>query len=296
VSSLQNVRVVKKNEGWPFTMKFSYGLLLLLLMGCKISPENEGEAISQRVTWEGHLAFAYSVDSVKNLQENADSSLNFLEKHRHHFDFNGSDTTHLILHEFDQEYLAYAAFSKRANSIELGEGFFRDRNSLFFYHGRYLGEISYARIGLISANFLISKLVFKGEDLFLRPHEFASFPLIDQLPKSERVILADFLGKSWKGPVFTMQYRCHEDTATAFRANSQVGKFDFALIQGWTGQLDSLSKKGEIRFMGQNELNEPVVFWVHSRGIIGMVGCYDSIFSLAYVEKTRKMVILWEKP
>lgn len=231
------------------------------------------------MTWEGRAPTAYYSDTSG-----------------HHLEFIGQDTVRLILREFDRELGAFAAFSEKANPKEMNDGTYRERNSLGFYHGRFLGEIQSAQAGLMPANLLKTKLVFQGEELFLKPEEFQSFPLIGRIPKSERVILRHFLGKNWPCPVFSVQYRCHGDTATAFRAFASSRDSSFSWISGWEGKVDTLSRGKEIHFQGQNEMREPLLFWVFSENVMGMVGCYDPTLALVYAQKMQKMTVLLPDP
>jgi hypothetical protein len=154
----------------------------------------------------------------------------------------------------------------------------------------------YARAGLIPVHFVKTNLAFQGEELFQKPIGFQAFPLSGRIPHSERVILREFQGRKWTGPVFSARYRCHEDTATAFRAFPQSQDSLRSWFHEWHGKSDTLTWGREFRFLGQNEFHEPVVFWVFPEGILGLVGCYDSILAEAYAQKMQKMTVLWTKP
>ncbi len=282
---------------------FAVAVLGWACASCRFS-ENEQVAkapLSATVFWEGHTAISYSVDSsgkkgsMQN-QANPDSTNRFDGTISHTLEFVGADTVSLVLHEFDREYLAFSAFQNQAAPSELGDGFYRERNDLIFFHGRFLGKMQYTRAGLIPVHFLKENLSFLGEELFARPPEFKSFPLLGRIAKSERLISDEFMGKHWPGPVFSVQYRCHEDTATVFRSSRPLEDSLHAWLSGWKGHLDTLNWGREIHFQGQNESQEALVFWAFPTGILGISGCYDPVLATTYAEKMEKMTVLWPKP
>ncbi len=286
-------------------MKFSgkytctiYCFLIPFFSGCHFSKEGDISLapLANRVLWNNLPATNYSIDSTQNQNESSDSTLHIAATRSHKFEFLGADTVHLVLHEFAQEFLAYAAFTENATARDMEQGLYQNGNRIIFYHGRYLGEWRESGFKLVPSRFLQNSLVFQGEELFLKPVEFQSFPLLGKIAKSERVILQHFMGKKWNGPVFTVQYHCNEDTATLFRGLPQSPEYAAGQFSDWVGKLDTLTKAGEIRFNGQNGVQEPLLFMGSSTGIFGVIGCYDPEMALAYSEKMKKMRILWKTP
>jgi hypothetical protein len=275
-----------------------YGIWLGLLFGCQFSKDEAVPALTlaNRVLWKNKVATSYVVDSTENRGNAIDATPHFDSVRKHHFEFLGDDTVHIVLHEFDQEYRAYAAFAENANRREMAEGFYQDGNRLFFYHGRYVGEWRDVGHNLISGHLFQNSLVFQGEELFLKPPEFQSFPLLGRIAKSERVNLQHFLGKNWIGPVFSIQYHCNDDTAALFRGFPQEPLTESELFSNWVGKFDTLFHGDEIRFLGQNEWHEPLLFWGFRTGMVGVVGCYDQEMAISYGEKMKKMTILWKSP
>ena len=277
-----------------------FALLGVVCISCRFSGNEENPLLplSSRVFWEGHTALSYSVDSSgkKGSVPIQDSAARFAGTVTHNLKFVGVDTVSLVLHEYDREYQAFAAFQKEASPAELGDGFYRERNDLVFFHGRFIGELQYTRAGLIPIHFLKENLSFQGEELFIKPPEFKSFPLLGRIPKSERLHAQDFMGRHWQGAVFSVQYLCRGDTATAFRAAHQSEDSLREWMHDWAGHLDTLNWGREIHFQGRNEFHEALVFWVFSDGALGLSGCYDPILAQAYVEKMEKMTVLLPKP
>jgi hypothetical protein len=213
----------------------------------------------------------------------------------HFFGFPGADSADLRLLEYRDPYAAYAAFQRLATEDELADGFYREGDAWRFRHGRFLGSLN--RSGEDAASEMPANgLAFQGESLFAIPGEFASFPLLGRIPRSERVILRHFLGREWRGPVYTVAYRCHEDTATAFRALAQSADSVDGWMREWNGKQDTLNWGREIHFQGQDEFRRPLVFWKFSEGVMGFEGCFDPILAQEYAEKMKKTAMFWHKP
>ncbi|MDB5048133.1 MAG: hypothetical protein JWO30_1204 [Fibrobacteres bacterium] len=268
--------------------------LATLLSACRLSqaPETPPLTLSQKVSWNGKTASGYS-DSlpfgVDTLTGEGPIRIHFLE-------FAEPDTVRLCLKEYRSGFRAYAAFQKSASGVELAQGFYRERNALVFQHGSYLGELEYARAGLVPASFLKENLSFLGEELFVKPREFAAFPLLGRIPGSERVISNDFLGRKWQGPVFTVSYRCHSDTGTAFRSNLQNSDTVKSWLREWQGKRDTLNWGREIHFQGLDEFHRSLIFWLFSEGVMGFSGCFDPVLAQEYAKKMKKTAVLWPKP
>ena len=147
---------------------------------------------------------------------------------------------------------------------------------------------------------LSHNLSFQGEVLFRKPGEFEAFPLLGRIPHSERVISQHFLGLFWQGPVFTVSYRCHQDTATAFRAFAQQPKRVGEWMAAWKGELDSLDWGREIHFQGQDEFRRPLIFWKFSEAVMGFAGLFGPIFGFGICRKNEKnrhfMALIGPKP
>lgn len=261
--------------------------------GCRFTQEPPAPPppFPQTVLWSGQLAETYAdslITSVDSLQSNQAFRI-------HEFGFHSQDSIHLRLFEFAHAYGAYAAFQQSAGQEGIAEGHFRDGDVWRFHHGRFLGELASDPV-LSEGDPLTEYLSFQGEVLFLKPGEFEAFPLLGRIPHSERVIADHFLGLPWHGPVFTVSYRCHQDTATAFRAFAQEPKLVGEWMAAWKGDLDSLDWGREIHFHGQDEFRRPLIFWKFSEAVMGFEGCFDPILALEYAEKMKKTAILWPKP
>ena len=275
----------------PETMILFFGLIL---GSCRQSqsPEIQPIPFSQRVAWGGQTAMEYQ----RSAPENADTTKPANPIRIHSFHFAGPDTVQLILTQFRNPYWAFASFQKASNSSELADGFYRDRDMLIFHHREFMGMMKYTRGGLVPAEFLKENLTFQGEDLFTKPEEFAAFPLLGRIANSERVIPDHFLGREWRGPVFSVAYRCHGDTSIAFRAFNQ----NFQDIQNWLvglrGKKDTLNWGREIHFQGWDEFRRPLIIWVFSEGVMGFTGCFDLTLAQEYAQKMKKTTVLWPKP
>lgn len=269
-------------------------LAALVLGACRYfqKPDPEPLPISSRLTWDGLAPEKYAAFPASAKGSQISSGVTGV----HEFEFAGADSVGLRLHEYREPFLAYEAFQKRATFAEISEGYFRKGGNLIFFHGPYSGEVRFINGGMVPAHYLKEKLVFKGEPLFLSPFEFASFPLLGRIPHSERVYANHFLGRNWRGPVFSVSYRCHGDTATAFLANAQDMKMVDIWLQEWHGRSDTLGRGSELRFQGRDEFRRPLVFWVFLDAIVGMEGCSDMELALEYTRKLGKMRTISSKP
>ncbi len=286
-------RMSKPPTGYP-------ALILLVLTsslgigGCRLSatPEPPPVPFSQKISWVGSQATAYT----DSLPPGADSLETDAPIRFHRFEFAGSDTVHLRLTEYREGYWAYAAFQRFAQSGELANGLYRDGDTWIILHGSFLGALKKTPGGPIPSEFLKENLRFQGEEWMPLPKEFQAFPLLGRIPHSERVITRHFLGHQWKGPVFTVAYRCHGDSATAFRAFAQNFTEAKGWLKDWNGKRDTLDWGREIHFQGLDEFRRPLIFWIFSEGIMGFEGCFDTVLAQEYAEKMEKTAILWPKP
>jgi hypothetical protein len=215
---------------------------------------------------------------------------------RHTYEFTGLDSVRLSLMEFSETWMAYAAFQYSAGPMGMAEGFHRVPGALIFPHGHFLATLESPQAGMAPAAFLRENLVFLGEDLFSKPEEFSAFPLLGRIPHGERVISRDFLGRTWQGPVFTVAYRCHTDTATAFRAWTQNSDSVKSWLTAWKGKTDTLNWGRDLHFQGQDEFHRPLIFWFFPEGVMGFAGCYDPNLAAEYAKKMEKTASFWKKP
>lgn len=288
----------------PRLAGFFAALVCLLFAACRVpqTPEAELKPWPQRVSWLGHFADAYSVDS--NDDSSADASA-FTPRRAHHFRF-ASDSLQLDLEEFAHAYQAFARFQAQADEQSMADGYFRSGDKLVFLTGRFLGSLR-AKTALVPTRFLAERLVIedgaepsgKPSAPHQLPEEFGAFPLLGKIENSERIYDRDFLGRAWTGPVFSVQYRCGSDTATAFRAFAQNESVK-AWSKDWSGKQDTLGGllpgQKEFRFDGTDEFRRPLIFWFFSSGVMGLEGCWDPVMAAEYAEKMEKTQVLWPKP
>lgn len=258
----------------------------LASIGCQsTSQPSPTTPLPQRILWEGRAPTSFAVDS---------SLWPRLPK-IHNLEFSGVDSLQIILREYPADWQAYRIFQEKATPEEIRQGFYREKNGLWFHHGPFLGELRHGRSALIPASFLQERLSFGGEDLFRRPEVFRSFPIAGQVPHSERVLTADFLGWSAADTVFAMSYTCHGDTALVFRGKHPVTDSK-AWFSHWKGTVDTLKWSGEWRFSGVQDPPLPLVFWIFKGGYLGVSGCFDDFLAQEYAEKMKKMAVLASDP
>jgi hypothetical protein len=266
----------------------------MALEGCRLSrtPETPPLTLPQKVTWNGNPPSRYS----DSLLAGVDSSAFETAFRIHSFEFPGPDSVRLQLEEYSEASGAYSAFQRAASMEEMGQGWYRHENELVFFQGKYLGRLFRAQNEGMDDDILKGNLRFKDQELFAKPGEFAAFPLLGRIPASERVIPAHFLGCAWGGPVFTVGYRCHGDTATAFRAYAQNRDSIRTWLMRWSGKTDTLNWGRELHFKGRDEFRRPLIFWFFSEGVMGFSGCSDSVLAEEYAQKLQKTAVLWPEP
>ncbi len=201
----------------------------------------------------------------------------------------------MTLREYRTEYWAYAAWQRHAVTTANRDGWLRSGDRWFFRRGVYLGELDSAA-GLFGAETKKGKLAFAGEPESLLPPEFESFPLLGRIVGSERIIASDFLGNAWRGPIFSVAYHCHGDTALAFRGFPQGTDSIKSWMRDWKGRTEGAYPGREWRFIGLDEFRRPMIFWVFSEGVMGFSGCFDPLLAGEYAEKMEKTKVFWHNP
>jgi hypothetical protein len=278
-----------------FSNRFFLGFSTLLLFsaGCERQVEllPPPKPIVERVAWKGAKPSAYHADSA-GLVEHWPGGLRRI----HTLEFRSEDSLDLILHEYSQDWQAFRAFLAKARRDEVAQGHYREKNSLFFFHGPFAGELRSAGNSLIPGSYLEERLAFEGEELFRLPEVFKTFPIAGQVPNSEQILTTDFLRPGGSEPLFGMRYRCLGDTSLVFRGFPPFPKEKSVWTQGWNGRVDTLEWGGEWRFRGVDGLGRPLNFWVFEGGYLGVEGCFDPKLAEEYAEKMKKMAILLETP
>jgi hypothetical protein len=206
------------------------------------------------------------------------------------------------IREYRQARFAFAAWRSLGGDARMGdiaaragEGYLRAGSRWAFVHGAYLGLTDTSAANLYPEEFK-ERVAFAGEPAFLLPPEFEAFPLMGRIPGHVGIFVRDFLGLPWKGPIFTVAYDCHGDTALAFRGFPQNPDTLSLSLSAWKGHHES-SKNGQSReFVGEDGLGYPIILKVFPEGILGFSGCFDSQLSQEYVQKMLKMRFFWHNP
>lgn len=277
-----------------------YGrLLATLLTALAIVPIACGKSgnstnsipLMQKVIWTGRPAQSITDSIPIDTVEPA----SVIRVHR--LVFHGREGAPFVvsLREYRADHWAFAAWLTWSAGEPPLRGAIRSGPRWIFSQGRYLGIADTAGSGISVAAFR-ENLVFAGEPEFPVPALFAAFPLLGRISNSERVVREEFLGYAWMGPVFSADFHCHGDTATAFRAPSQNADSLRAWMLPWKGRSDSLEAGRHWQFRGEDEFRRPMIFWVFSGGVAGLSGCFDPVLEKEYVEKMEKTQVFWHKP
>jgi hypothetical protein len=268
------------------------GLMMLAsLAGCRWPHASEApKPVAERITWCGRHA-ALVLDSAP-----ADTSAPGASVRIQRLEFPGARAPFRVeLRRYRSAFWAFAAWEGLGARIRPQDGCIRLGPRWAFIHGPYLGLTDTGAAELYPEEFR-TRLAFDGETAFLLPPEFAAFPLLGRIPGSERVVLRDFLGAPWRGPVFSVAYPCHGDTALAFRASSREADSLLAWIPSWKARTDSAFSGKRKRFAGLDAFGRPLLLRLFPEGIWGVSGCFDSQLAEEYAEKMRKMQVFWHDP
>ncbi len=290
----------------PLRLLAWVGLMAVFaLTGCRWPIRAEApKPLSQRITWCGRPP-ARATDSVPADTSRPESCVRILS-----LEFPGSESPfRMEMREYRQPAFAFAAWKSLGSSIRsiqailhpgedparTGEGILRMDSGWAFIHGAYLGITDASAANLYPEEFK-ERLAFAGEPVFLLPPEFEAFPLMGRIPGSEALFLRDFMGIHWKGPIFSVGYACHGDTALAFRGFPQPPDSLPQAFSAW--KVNEAFGKNEQSggFRGEDAFGNPVILKVFPDGILGFSGCFDSVLSQEYAEKMQKMRSFWHNP
>jgi len=271
-------------------------MAILALAGCQRASQAEApKPAAERMTWCGRQAGSLR-DSVPADTAAAGACIRI-----HRLEFPGTEVPFRVeLREYRRPYWAFAAWQALAQG-RTQEGFARIGPRWAFVHGAFLGWTDSSAANLYPEEFK-ERLAFAGEPAIGLPSQFDAFPLLGRIPASERLFLRDFLGGTWPGPIFSVAYHCHGDTALAFRGFAQdpdslAGSLSGSGISGrWTQENGFLGFGKEKEFQGRDAFGQPLILRIFRGGILGFSGCYDSNLGQEYAEKMRKMQVFWHDP
>jgi hypothetical protein len=199
------------------------------------------------------------------------------------------------MRKYRTDYFAFAALESLDPARFSAGDLLRTGKGWAFCHGPYLGLTDSVALNL-GREELKARLRIGGEAPVALPREFEAFPLLGRVPGSERVWLRDFLGGPWRGPVFSVAYRCSGDTAIAFRGLPQKEADLEDYLSLWKGHRDRGKNRNSWRFEGVDEFGRPMLFRFSPKGILGFSGCYDSVQGQEYLEKMEKTGVFWNNP
>lgn len=261
-------------------------LTLSVLAGCEWPHRTDPpKPFSQSLTWCGRPAASIR-DSIPADTGRAGACIRIQR-----LEFPGASTPFRIeLRQYRDPVRAFLAWESLASPQNRPQdGCVRVGSRWAFLRVPYVGLTDSSAGDLYPAEFR-ERLAAADEPSVLFPSQFAAFPLLGRIPGSERVFPKDFLGGPWSGPVFSVGYPCHGDTAIAFRTMALEDNSLSVWMQAWKGTVDFAKEK---RFEGKDEFGRPMILRFFSDGILGVSGCYDSELGREYAEKMRKMQVFW---
>jgi hypothetical protein len=280
-------------------------MALLALAECRWPLRAEPpKQLSQRITWCGRPP-SRSADSTPPDTSLPEACIRIVS-----LEFPGAEAPfRMELREYRQPGFAFAAWRSLESPGHAGEGaarlggdaartgggYLRAGSRWAFVHGAFLGLTDTSAANLYPEEFK-DRLAIAGEPVFVLPPEFEAFPLRGRIPGSEGLFQRAFLGVPWNGPIFTVAYACHGDTALAFRGYPQNADSLAHAYSYWKGRNET-SKDGEsLGFIGEDEFGYPIILKIFPEGILGFSGCFDPQLSREYVEKMQKMRFFWHNP
>lgn len=258
--------------------------------GCRWTrPAEAPRPLQERVTWCGKPA-SRAFDSILADTALPEACLSVLR-----LDFDAEMPLRLELRRYRDPVRAFAAWQSVSAGARSQDGCARSGSRWAFVHGEYLGLTDSSASPLYPEEFK-ERLAFAGEPVFILPPGYGAFPLRGRVVGSERLFLRDFLGGNWNGPVFSVAYQCHGDTAFAFRASSQNQDTLRAFMAPWKGRRETRKSGKEWIFEGRDEFDHPILIENRDAGILGFSGCWDRELVRDYAEKMRKMQVFWHNP
>ncbi len=269
-------------------MRLAAVLALLMVVGCRWPYRSDPpKPLSRKLTWCGRQA-ALIRDSIPSDTSDPAACIRVQR-----LEFPGSAAPFSMeLRRYRSPVHAFIVWEEFAGQTRPQEGCVRVGLRWAFIHGPYIGLTDSSAGDLYPEEFR-ERLAAAEEPAMVLPAQFEAFPLLGRIPGSERVSMRDFLGGPWSGPVFSVSYPCHGDTAIAFRAIARNSDSLAAWMHSWKGRVDSGK---DWRFEGEDEFGRPMILGFLSGGIVGFSGCFDSEKGREYVEKMRKMQVFWHDP
>lgn len=266
-------------------------LAALLAAGCRWPNRTEApKPLQERVTWCGKTVSTWS-DSIPSDTGRPEACIRILR-----LEFAASETPfRMELRRYRDPRWAFSAWQTLAAGARSLDGCARVDSRWTFVHGQYLGLTDSSASNLYPEEFK-ERLAFAGETSFALPAEFGAFPLRGRIPGSERIFPRDFLGGPWRGPVFSVAYQCHGDTALAFRGTTQLTDSIEPFLAAWTGKRETRKSGKEWSFEGRDEFGRPIFLDHFAEGMLGISGCYDPFWTREYAEKMRKTQVFWKNP
>jgi hypothetical protein len=204
----------------------------------------------------------------------------------------------LELRQYRDPVRAFVAWQSLASQARPQDGCVRIGSRWAFIHAAYVG-LTDSSAGELYPEEFRERLGDSDEPAIQFPDQFKAFPLLGRIPGSERVFTRDFLGGPWSGPVFSVRYPCHGDTAIAFRAQAGDASSLAAWMKPWKGNGAlgvAADFEREKSYQGEDEFGRPMILRSFSGGILGISGCYDSDLGQEYAEKMRKLQVFWHDP
>lgn len=266
---------------------------LAVLAGCLWpQPAAAPKPFPQKLTWCGRPA-GLILDSLPSDTGNPAACIRVQR-----LEFPGATSLfRMELRQYRDPVKAFVAWEGLASQARLQEGCVKLGSRWAFIHAAYVG-LTDSSAGELYPEEFRERLAAGDEPAVSFPDQFKAFPLLGRIPGSERVFTRDFLGGPWTGPVFSVRYPCHGDTAIAFRAPSRDAGSLAEWMKPWKGNTLSGAAgfQKEKRFQGEDEFGRPMIVRSFSDGILGISGCYDSLLGQEYAEKMRKMQVFWHDP
>jgi hypothetical protein len=234
---------------------------LMMVTGC----HHRGGGSANAITWEGvaltPLREVSSPSTSSLYREGFPASLDILPKRLVKF----PDSMTFL--EFQDEDKAYAAFQQFSNPEELEKGFLQRGGVTLFRKGAWLGMwFSKGK----RENVLREKIGLPGEvEWGALPQGFSSLLHQGRIAHTERVLCARFLGSVPPVSVFAAQFDCRGDSAWIYFAPDMPISF---------------SKKLNAQQLASRLLD------FSERGMVGIEGCFDTLLTLNWLEKQKKVL------
>jgi hypothetical protein len=200
------------------------------------------------------------------------------------------DTVTLTACAFSRPHLSYGFFKRyHPDWLSQKNSYFMDSYAVFL-HENWVGVVKLPQEQKWTPSAIMAYIPGGHRPLQL-PGIFKSLPFKERIQFTETVLPRYFLGYDALGEVIFAKYHCFYDTAVVFRSFYNP---NHATFWGFLSQLDNsvYQKSSSHVFWGKTQDLAPIYLLSQENGLIGIIGCNDTLKVLELSQKTQTLNLL----